>query len=110
VVAGDEDYRRGRESFAQPLELPERKDDGGVGRANRMKEITGDDYNVRPRGNHAVDGSTESVSDVGFPLVDAARGLPVILPDSEMWIGDMSQFYGWRMDLKNVKIKQLALD
>ena len=109
MVAGDEDDGRGRESVAQSLELFEREDNGGVGRAHRVKEIAGENHNIWPRVNHPVNVSTESLGDVSFPLVDAARGLPVILPDSEMRIGDMSQFHGWRMDLKNVKIKQVAV-
>jgi hypothetical protein len=109
VIAGDQNDPRGRERFTEPLELPEGKDDGGVGGANRMEEIAGNDHDVRPRADHPVHGGTESLGDVSFPLVDAARSLPVILPDSEVGIGDVSQFHGWRMDLKNVKIKQLAM-
>jgi hypothetical protein len=108
VIPGDEDYRRGRESLAQPLELPEREDDGVVGGANGMKEIASDNHHVRPRGNHPVNGSTESFGDVGFPLVDAARSLPVVLPDSEVRIGDMSQFHGLRMGPNALKSKHLT--
>jgi hypothetical protein len=108
VIAGDEDNPRGRERFAEPLELPEGKDYGGVGGANRMKEIAGNDHNVRPRADHAVHGGTESLGDVSFPLVDAARSLPVILPDSEMRIGDVSQFHGLRMGPNALKSKHLT--
>jgi hypothetical protein len=48
------------------------------------------------------------LGDVGFPLIDAARGLPVILPDSEMRIGDMGEFHGLRMGLNALKIKHLT--
>ena len=60
------------QSFAEPLKLPEREDDGVVGGADRMKEITRDHHGVGSRGNDAVNaGGTPG--DVGFSLVDAAE-------------------------------------
>ena len=94
MVAGDENNRRVGEGLTQPLELPERKDDGVIGGAHGVKEVPSEDHSVRPAGDDAVDGGTKGLGDVCLPLVDATRGLPVVLPDSEMRIGDMSQFHG----------------
>ena len=107
MIAGDQDDRCVWESLTQTLELPERENDRVVGGADRVKEIAGDDHDVRPRLNYAVDGGAESLSDIGFPLVDAARRLPVILPDSEMRIGEVRQFHGLRMGPNALKIKHL---
>jgi hypothetical protein len=46
---------------------------------------------------HAVDGEAERVRDVGLALIDARGGLSVILPDTEVRIGDVRQF-----NLRNV--------
>jgi hypothetical protein len=64
-----------------------------------MEEVARDDDGIRGRSNDTVYGSAESLGDIGLPLVDAANSLPVILPDSEVRIGDMGQFHGWRIPL-----------
>jgi hypothetical protein len=107
MVAGDENDGRVRQGFAEPLELPKRKDDGVVRRTDGMKQIARDDHRIGPGGYHAVDGVSECLSDVCFPLIEASRSLPVVLPDSEVRIGDMGQFHGWRMGLNAVKSKHL---
>ena len=93
MIAGDEDDRRVGQRLAQPLELMEGEDDRRVGGANGVEEVPGDDDGVGARRDHAVDRGAKGVRDVGFPLVDAARGLPVVLPDAEMGIGDMGEFH-----------------
>ncbi len=99
MVSGDEHDRSVGKRLAKPLELPEGEHDGGVGGPDGMKEISGDDYRVRPGGYHAVNGGAEGAGDVGFPLIDAGRGLPVVLPDAEVGVCDVGQFHGWRMGL-----------
>ena len=37
--------------------------------------------------------SAEGVRDVGLALVDAGRGLPMVLPDAEVRIGDVGEFH-----------------
>jgi hypothetical protein len=51
-----------------------------------VKEISGDDHRVRLGGNDTVNGGTEGAGDIGFALVDAGRGLPVVLPDAEVGV------------------------
>jgi hypothetical protein len=95
VVPGNEDDRRVGQCLAQPLELAEGEDDGGVGGPDGVEEIPGDDDGIRPRGDHAVDRGPEGVPDVGFALVDAKWRLTVVLPDAQVGIGDVGEFHGW---------------
>jgi hypothetical protein len=107
VVTGDEDHVGAWESITEPLELPEGKDDRGVAWADGMKEIARDDDRVRSSGNDAVNGGAEGLGNIGFPLIDACRGLPVVLPDAQVGVRDVGKFHGWRMGPKAVKSKQL---
>ena len=66
--------------------MPEREYDGVVGRPNGVKEISSDNYRVRPGGKDAINGGAEGAGDIGLPLVDAGRGLPVVLPDAEVGV------------------------
>ena len=93
MIAGDEHDRRAGQRLAEPLELPEREDDRGVGRADGVEEIAGHDDRVRARGDHAVDRQAEGVRDVGLALIDAGGGLPVVLPDAEVRVGDMGELH-----------------
>ena len=107
MIARDENDGCLGQGFAKPLKLPEGKQDGGVSGANRMEEVARDYDRIRSRSYDTIYGSTEGLGDIGLPLVDAASGLPMVLPDSEVRIGDMSQFHGWRMGLKKTKSKNI---
>ena len=93
MIAGDQHDRGVRQRLAEPLELAEGEDDRGVGGADGVEQIAGDDDRVRARRDDAIDGQAEGVSDVGLALVDAGGGLPVVLPDAEMRIGDVGEFH-----------------
>ena len=93
VVAGDQHDGGVRQRLAQALELPEREDDGGVGGADRVKQVAGHDHRVGPGGDHRVHRGTECVRDVGLALIDAGGGLAVVLTETEMRIGDVGQFH-----------------
>ena len=94
MVPGDEDNRRVWERLAEPLELPERKDNRVIGGPDGMKEIARNDNGVGSSGNDAVNGGAEGLGNVGFPLVDACRGLPMVLPDAQVGVRDVGQFHG----------------
>ena len=93
VVAGDEHDRRVRQCLAETLELTEGEDDSRVGGPDRVEQVAGHDDRVRPGCDDTVDGEPKGLGDVGFPLVDAGRGLPVVLSDAEVGIGDMGEFH-----------------
>ena len=72
-----------------------------------MEEITGNHYGVRGRSNDVIDGESEGPRYIGFPLIDATRGLPMILPDAEMGIGDVGEFHGWSLWPNSLKCNHL---
>ena len=43
--------------------------------------------------DHPIHRGAEGMGDVGLALVDAGGGLPVVLPNAEMAVGDVSQFH-----------------
>jgi hypothetical protein len=59
-----------------------------------MKEVACDDHDLRSGRNDAIDGATERIGGIGFPLIQAGRGLPVILAEAEMEVGEVSEFHG----------------
>jgi hypothetical protein len=71
-----------------------------------MEQVTRYDHGIRLRRNDPVHRSTKGTGNVGFPLVNAACSLPVILPDSEVRIGDVGEFHGLRMCRKEAKSKK----
>ena len=93
VVAGDQHDRRVGQRLAEPLELAKGEDDRGIGRPDRVEQVAGHDDRVGPRLDHAVDGGAKGVGDIGLALVDAGGGLPMVLPDAEMGVGDVGQFH-----------------
>src|SRR5215217_3491658 len=97
-----------RKRLAKTLELAEGEDDGGVGGSYRVKQISGDDYDVRRRGDDAVDGGAERLRHVGLSLVDAACRLPMVLPDAEVRVRNVCEFHRWRMKTARGKGKNLA--
>ena len=107
MVSRDKHDRCVGEGLTEPLELPESEHDGVVGGSNGVKEVSGDNHSVRSGRNNAVDGAAESMGHIGFSLIDAGRGLPVVLPDAEVGVCNVSQFHGWRMGLNAVKSKHL---
>ena len=72
-----------------------------------MEQIPCNDDYIRPGSNHSVDGGTKGLGDVGFPLIDTGRGLPVVLPDAKVGVCNVGQFHGWRMDLNTLNSKHL---
>ena len=59
MVPGDQHDGRARQLLAQPGELVEGLDDGAIGRADRVKQIAGDDHEVGAARDHGVDGAAE---------------------------------------------------
>jgi hypothetical protein len=97
VVARDEHDRRPGQRLAQPLQLTEGENDGGVGGAHRVKEIARDEDQIRTRGDDPVHGEPEGAGHVGFALVDAGRSLAVVLARPEVGVGKVSHFHTWNV-------------
>jgi hypothetical protein len=107
VVPGDQGYGCTWQRLAQPLKLTKGENDREVGWADRMEEIAGDHDSVGASGDYAVNGVAEGLGNVGLTLIDACRGLPMVLPDAQVGVRNVGQFHGWRMSGKVVKSKNL---
>src|SRR5918999_284516 len=107
MVPGNEHDRCGWQCITEPLELSEGKNNSVVRGPNGVEEISSHHHRVRSGGNDAVNGGAEGAGDIGLPLVDTSRGLPVVLPDAQVGVRDMGKFHGWRMGVKVVKSKHL---
>jgi hypothetical protein len=93
VIAGDENDWRAWERLAKPLKLVEREDDGGVGGSNRVEQVAGHDHGVGAGLDDTIHRHAKGVGDIGLALVDAGRGLPMVLPNAEVRVGDVGQFH-----------------
>ena len=51
----------------------------------------GENHDIGRELDNAIDGRAKGRGDVGFPLIDAAGSQPLILPVTEMQIGEMNQ-------------------
>ena len=78
----------------EPLELLEGEDDRGVRGADRMEQVAGDDDDIGARREDAVHRLPKRRGRVGLALVDAGRGLAVVLPEAEMEVGEVGEFHG----------------
>ena len=56
-----------------------------------MKDVAGDDDEVRPQLDDSVDGRAKGRGDVRLPLIHTAGSEPLILPVTEMQVGEMNQ-------------------
>jgi hypothetical protein len=73
-----------------------------------VKEIPGDNDYIGPSSDDTIDRGSKRLGHISFTLVYAVRVLPVVLPDTEVRVGDMSQFHGWRMGPNARKSKKLS--
>ena len=51
-----------------------------------MEDIPSDKNEIRLQLDHRVDHSLERLADVGLPLIDAGGSLPLVLPETEMYV------------------------
>ena len=97
MIPGDQDERRIGQLLAKPLELTEGEDDREIGRPDGVEQVSHDDHRIGAGGHHGVHRGAERVGDVGLALVDAGRGLTVVLPEAEVEVGEVGDLHGWRM-------------
>ena len=65
--------------------------DGGVRRADLMKNVAPDEYQVRREFNHLIQRPRERLRYVGFTLIEAARSQPLILAEAKVKVGKMDE-------------------
>ena len=91
VVAGDEDDRRFGQRRDEPAELEEGVDDRLIGGADVVKDVARYHHQLRPQLDDPVDSHAERGGHVGFALVDPGWRQPLILPVTEVKIGEVNQ-------------------
>ena len=89
VIPGDDDDLRFRQPLRKPLELAEGVKDRGIRRANGVKNVAGDENNVRLQLDDLVHYPVERARDVGFALVQPRLRLPLILAEAEVDVGEV---------------------
>jgi hypothetical protein len=75
------------------VELVECKENRMVRGPDRVEQVPGDDHRVRPGLDDLVHGPPECIGDVRLPLIEPAGCLAVILAESEMQVGKMSDLH-----------------
>jgi hypothetical protein len=58
-----------------------------------MKQISGQHYDIWRNLQHVIDRAPESLSHVGFTLIDAVLGQTVVLAKTEVQIGEMGELH-----------------
>ena len=56
-----------------------------------MEEVAGDDDDVGASGDDALHRQAEGTCDVRLSLIDAGRGLAMVLPNPQVGVGEVSQ-------------------
>jgi hypothetical protein len=75
------------------MQLPEAVQNRGVRRPNRVKQIAGDDDQIRLLLEDIVHRAPKRFGDVDLALVRPFRRLPVELAKPEMQIGEMGELH-----------------
>jgi hypothetical protein len=91
VIAGEEQDICIGERLRESRELNEPVEDRLICRANGVKDVAGDDHDVGCELDDSVDSRAKGRSDVCLPLIDSAGSEPLILPVTEMQVGEMNQ-------------------
>src|SRR6185503_3917098 len=95
VVPRDDDDDRVRQFANEPRELREREEDGRIWRPDVVKDIAGDDDEIRLEVDDLVDGGAKHRPHVRLSLVDAGGGLALELAVAEMKIREMNKPHRW---------------
>jgi len=93
VVAGNHDDGSIRKAGAQPVQLLEEKQDRRIGGADGVEDVAGEKNELRALLEHVVHGPLERLGDVRLALVPAPRRLPVVLAETEVEIGEVSELH-----------------
>ena len=93
VLARDHDDRRVGQTGPQPLEVAETVQDRGVGWPDRVKQVAGDDDQLRLLLQDVVDRTLEDLGDVHLPLIRALGRLPVELPEAQVQVGEVRELH-----------------
>ncbi len=93
VFPRDHHDGRVRELGSQPLQLAEQEQDRRIGGAHGMEDIAGEKDQVGTLEEQVVHRPPEGFRDVRLALVPAPRGLPVVLAEPEVEIGQVGELH-----------------
>ena len=71
----------------------------GIGGANGVKHVAGDEHELGTQLDHLVDHPTQRGRDIRLTLVDARGSLPLILPEAEVYVRDVNESHRARITL-----------
>ena len=99
VVAGDHDDFRLGQHLTEPLKLKKRVEYRRIRGTHGVKDITGDENELRPQLDHDVDDALQRSRDIRLSLIQATRRLPLVLPEAEVYVRDVDQSHRTRIAL-----------
>jgi len=97
MIPGDHHHCRVGKHLHQPRKLEECVEDRGIRGANGVKDIARDENDIGTQLDHGVDHPTQRRRDVGLPLIDSGRRLPLVLPEPKMYVGKVNQSHRARI-------------
>ena len=83
----------------EPRELLECVQYRRIGRADGVEHVARYEHEIRTQLDHLVDDALHRARDIRLTLVDASGGLPLILPEAEMYVRDVNEFHRARITL-----------
>jgi hypothetical protein len=88
------DYDLGSGQFhSEPSQLVERVKNGGIGGPDRMKQISGQHYDIGFSVEQIIHCAPERLRYVGLTLIDTVRRETVVLAKTEVQIGQMRELH-----------------
>ena len=64
-----------------------------VGRAHGVEDVPRDQDHVGTGRDDLINRAAERLRDIGLPLIQAIRGLAMILAEAEVQVGEMGEFH-----------------
>ena len=106
VVAGDEDDLRIGERRTQPAELQKGVDDRRIRRPHVVKDVAADENELGTKCDRLVDRRLKRARDVCLPLVDPTRSQTLVLPESEVEVGEVDETHarGLRFEVEGLRV------
>ena len=93
MVARDHHKGRVRQSGPQALELLEEEEDRGIRRPDGVKDIARQHDQVRALSDQIIYRAPERIGDIRLALVATPGGLPLVLAESEVQVGEVGEFH-----------------
>ena len=93
MFSRNHDDRDGGEIGAEPLQLLEEEEDRGIRRPDGVKDIARQHDQVGALSYQIVHRAPERIGDICLALVATPGGLPLVLAESEVQVGEVGEFH-----------------